>query len=236
MTTPAQITICIVTHNNEKEFDIFASLLQKSINIPVIISVFDAGSVSETTKSIGKLLTFNNKGNYLDGGICGIGSAYNALLNTVTTEYCAFVPVNNIMSDDWLQTVLHHYKMIDESGVVSIKSQNDNLYISGLLADETIILNYLDKNNIISGLLFGKTSLLKEVNGFDVSMKINGYEIEEISHRIMLTGKKNYYVTHAKRYEMPVFNEVLFPNKTQERRVEFVKKIGENFKTTQHGQ
>lgn len=236
MSAPDKVTICVVSNNSENEFDVFSSLLHSSINIPVSIIVFDAGSKSESTKTIGKLLVHNHKGKYINGDVCRLSEAYNELLDNVKTDYCTFIPINNILSDNWLPTILHNYKMINDSGVVSIKSQNDNLYISGLLADENIILNYLEKNNTISGMLFGKTALLREVNGFNSSGKIDGFEFEEISHRIMLRGKKNYYVTHAKRYEMPICNETLFPVKTNETLLECAKTFVENFKKSRHGE
>jgi hypothetical protein len=84
-------------------------------------------------------------------------------------------------------------------------------------------------------MLFGKTELLKDVGGFDANNDIDGYEIEEISHRIMLKGYLNFYVQNAKRVELPIENSILFPQKTEQTIYNYRKKLKDNFKKTNDG-
>jgi hypothetical protein len=179
----------------------------------------------------------NNKGVYdrVEKPIY-IGEAYNRLLNSVETKFCAFIPINNLLSYGWVQEILHEISMVNNSGAVSIKSQNDNLYISGLLSGESIRLSYLQKDNNVGGILFAETELLKNVGGFDETNSIGGFEFEEISHRIMLQGKSNYYIHRAKRIELNIDNDILFPKKNEKTLNNYRIKLKENFiKTQQDG-
>lgn len=230
------VALCIVAHNSPKEFKLFTWMLDKATTYPCKYYILDNGSDSESTIQECQNLWTNNKGIYdrVQSPI-RVSECYNRLLNAVEQEYCVFVPINNILSDGWVQEILHRIKSIDMAGAVSIKSQNDNLIISGCLSDEKIKLCYRQKDNNVKGMLFGKTELLKDIGGFDTESDIDGFEFEEISHRLMLSGRQNFYCHSAKRIEMPIENEILFPKTTEERLSNYRKKLQINFKTTQDG-
>jgi GT2 family glycosyltransferase len=230
------IALCIVTHDSPKELNRFAWSIEHSTTYPCKYHILDNGSTSNEAITIAQTLWLNNKGVYDSvNKPMFLGQAYNRLLDSIERKYCAFVPINNILSHGWLQEILHEKDMIENTGAVSIKSQNDNLYISGLLAGDEIRLSYLQKDNNVGGILFAETELLKRVGGFDESNTISGYEFEEISHRIMLEGKCNYYIHRAKRIEFEINNPILFPEKTEQTIYNYRKKLKENFKKTQDG-
>jgi hypothetical protein len=230
------IALCIVTHDSPKELNRFAWSIEHSTTYPCKYHILDNGSTSDEAITIAQTLWLNNKGVYDSvNKPLYLGQAYNRLLNSIERKYCAFVPINNILSYGWLQEIVHEISVVDNTGAVSIKSQNDNLYISGLLSDESIRLGYLQKDNNVGGILFAETELLKRVGGFDESNSILGYEFEEISHRIMLEGKANYYIHRAKRIEFEINNHVLFPDKTEQTIYNYRNKLKENFKKTQDG-
>jgi hypothetical protein len=234
MTFFNDIALCIVTHDSPKELSRFAYCIEQTTTYPCKYHILDNGSTSQIAITTAETLWTNNKGLYdrVEKPMF-LGEAYNRLLNSVETKYCIFIPINNLLSHGWLQEILHEISMIDNTGAVSIKSQNDNLFISGLLADESIRLSYLQKDNTIGGILFAETQLLKKVGGFDESNTILGYEFEEISHRIMLMGKANYYIHKAKRIEFEIDNPILFPVKTEQTVFNYRTKLKENFKKTQ---
>jgi hypothetical protein len=236
MSTFEKVTICIVSNNSATEFNRFAWMIEHNTTYPCKYHVLDNASTCEKAITIGQTLWLNSKGVYDQVATpIKLGEAYNRLLETIDTEYCAFIPINNILSYGWIQHSMHQTKAIDSAGVSSIKSQNDNLYLSGLLSDEKIRLCYLQKDNNVGGMLFGKTELLKDVGGFDANNDIDGYEIEEISHRIMLKGYLNFYVQNAKRVELPIENSILFPQKTEQTIYNYRNKLKDNFKKTNDG-
>jgi hypothetical protein len=234
MTFIDDIALCIVTNDSSKELSHFAYSIEQSTTYPCKYHILDNGSTCENAIMTSQTLWTNNKGVYdrVEKPIY-IGEAYNRLLNSVETKFCAFIPINNLLSCGWVQEILHEIRMFNNTGAVSIKSQNDNLYISGLLAGESIRLSYLEKDNNVRGILFAETELLKTVGGFDESNSFAGLEFEEISHRIMLQGKSNYYIHRAKRIEFEVKNQILFPDITEQTIFNYRNKLNENFKKTQ---
>ena len=230
------IAICIVANDSPIEYSRFINLLNYSANYPFKYYILDNGSKCQETIDVSEKAITENKGVFerVESPI-KLSECYNKLLNKLESKYCAFVPINNILSLAWIQTMMPHLKSIENAGCASIKSQNQNLFISGLLVDEKIKLYYHQKSGNVSGMLFCETDLLKKTDGFDAVNEIDGFEFDEISHRILMQGKVNFYVQNAKRIEMPIENKILFPPQTDEIRRNVRKKLEENFKTTQHG-
>ena len=231
------VAVCLVAHNSPKEFSMFVEHLDNATTHPCKYHILDNASTDNETIVACQSLWIDNKG-VLERTETPLklGACYNKLLNTVERKYCAFIPMNNILSNGWLQNVLFEYETIKDAGLLSIKSQNDNLYLSGLLSnDEKIKLTYLQKDNNVGGILFGKTDTFKDAGGFDTENNIDGLEFEELSHRVMLQGKINFYIQNAKRIELPIINSMLFPEITDETRKNYRNKLQKNFKTTQHG-
>jgi hypothetical protein len=215
----------------------FIEHLQKATDYPCKYHILDNASTEQETVMACQSLWLDNKGVFEQTETpMKLSACYNRLLNTVERKYCAFIPMNNILSYAWLQYVMFEHESIKDAGLISVKSQNDNLYLSGLLSmDERIKLCYLQKDNNIGGMLFGKTDTFIDAGGFDCESNIDGLEFEELSHRVMLQGKINFYIQSAKRIEIPVKNSMLFPEITNETRMNYRKKLQNNFKTTQHG-
>jgi hypothetical protein len=230
------IAICVIANDSYKEYSRFIEFMNYSANYPFKYYILDNGSQCQDAIYVSEKAITENKGVLirLESPI-KLSKCYNKLLNMVQAKYCAFVPINNILSIGWIQVLLSELKRIDNSGCASIKSQNQNLFISGLLIDENIKLYYHQKNGNVSGILFSETNTLKSVGGFDETINIDGMEFEEISHRVLMQGKINFYAQFAKRIEIHIDNSILFPACNDEMIINFRNKIEENFKLTQNG-
>jgi poly(A) polymerase Pap1 len=103
-----------------------------------------------------------------------------------------------------------------------------------LLAPEDILLNvHITENNTVNGLMMFEMEKLKNIGEFDERLKAPGFEFMEFCFRFSANGHKNYYIMRNSCVRMKLKNEVLFPKRTDQSKLEYRTQIEIMVKTKQ---
>lgn len=127
----------------------------------------------------------------------------NVLLPYCSGDYILVFYDYGYMFDDWLKKLISSYQQIENSGVISILSNNHsdeflNYYNEKdlcyfLSMEENMECKYFD-NNVVSNFMFFSKNLLDQVGALNINLN-EKYVLWEYCYRAGLLGKYNYYLT-----------------------------------------
>lgn len=123
----------------------------------------------------------------------------NVLLPYCSGDYILILQDYGYLDYDWLKNLISSHQFIENSGVISILSNNqedqffnDKQLCFFLNVDENMDCRYFD-NNLVSGLMFFSKELLSQLGA--LNNKLNQkYVLWEYCYRAGLLGKFNYYL------------------------------------------
>lgn len=147
-------------------------------------------SESENPKKVNNFVYSENSINVYE--------AFNKLFVLVNEDYICSIPFGIIVNDDWYFNLLNCYETINLSGIVSIHTGIDNVYYTSTLSEGENLKTIIKPENEdepILGIYFIKTSIVRQIGGFDKNLFNTGCETKEICWRYRKNGYINYYVT-----------------------------------------
>jgi hypothetical protein len=157
-----------------------------------------------------------------------LANAYNLFLKKTTEPYICLFPINILVNQSWLENLYAAYESCTESGVMSIRSGEENSLLTPILHEsESDNLNdvWLSNKNTVENILFFHQALITKTGLFDEDLNASGFEQEEFCIRASSNGYKNYYITKNTCVKVSVENELLFPEKTHEALINFKKNV-----------
>lgn len=226
------IGVCIVTNNNEAETKYFIDNLIKNTGGNCTLYIYDYQSKDEEfvlyleQLSNGKKVHFRHFTEELK-----LATIYNIMLSDVKEKYIAILSINNIVEYDWTAELLYHYKNIDNSGCIGIKSQQDDVKLTSMLFhnvlkdEDELRTIYIKDINFIDTPVFFERSRIKDVGVFDETLKNFGNEMNDFSFRFMSCGYHNYYVKNTFCIKTYLDNQFLVAHKTKDGIAEIKSKI-----------
>lgn len=187
------VTGCIVTYNNMSTIDKAISSLLSCTEIPFKLYVVDNGSTDGTVEHIKKKYPAVTL--IQSGGNIGFGAGHNFILDKLDSDYHAIINPDIVIKDDVLAKMADYLNENDDIGMLSpeIRFPDGRLQILGkkkpclryLVASRLrgngepsdVLKEYamLDKDlskpvdiqNATGCFMFIRTSLFKEIGGFD---------------------------------------------------------------------
>lgn len=234
------IGICVLVHGNFHETKFFFENLLNSTNIKFRLYVFDFGNEDNRTTEYVKQLCTDTKGYYR-----GVDKAmnrtniYNQFIQVVSEQCFCFVPINAIVSKNWLEELDSNYKSIQESGCIGVKHSKDETYLTGALyhtphkEEDEMKTVWTNKHQVIDSIMFFNRDRLSLIGSFDERSTATGFEMHEFSFRFLGNGFKNYFVKKASYIKLPVNDPILFPILTKSAAAEFKTQIDLMFKVRQ---
>lgn len=226
------IGVCIVTNNNEAETKYFIDNLIKNTGGNCTLYIYDYQSKDEEfvlyleQLSNGKKVHFKHFTEDLK-----LATIYNIMLSDVKEKYIAILSINNIVDIDWTTELLYHYKNVENSGCIGIKSQQDDVKLTSMLFhnvlkdEDELRTIYIKDINFIDTPVFFERSRIKDVGVFDETLKNFGNEMNDFSFRFMSCGYQNYYVKNTICIKTYLDNQFLVAHKTKEGLAEIKSKI-----------
>ena len=96
-----------------------------------------------------------------------VGECLNHLLGSVHQEYCAFVPVDALVNQNWLIDLLTQYSILNNSGVLSIRNGSEKLALSPQLHKKAVYGEEAELKNVLTNEYYtveGSAIFQKEFN------------------------------------------------------------------------
>lgn len=148
-------------------------------------------------------------------------SVINHLLKKIDNKIVCIVPVNLLVSKDWLEDLIVSYTNCENPGVISIRTGNEKTLLTPLIHHSWIGEDYfynvwVSEGHSVEGLTFFKKSLIDTIGFFDENLNAPGFELSEFCLRLTALGYKNYYIRNQTCVKIDLENEILFPKKTHE--------------------
>jgi len=226
------VAVCIITNNSVFETIYCLERLMSTTNVNFRFHILDNASSDKRIIDYCKALCEETKGYFKPvSRRISTAEASNLLLNTVYQQFCVTMPVNILVSNNWLEDLLTAHNSCSKSGCVSIRNGNEKLHFmpiihEQLLSPEDILKNvHITENNIVNGLMMFDMDRLKEVGEFDERLKAPGFEFMEFCFRFSANGYKNYYIMRNSCVRTKLENEVLFPKRTEESKFQYKTQI-----------
>jgi len=125
-------------------------------------------------------------------------TAYNKLFIKAKHEYVCIMQPDVFLQEHWLTELMHSHEIIDNSGVVSIPNNLDNVAFSPLLdySKENFINVFIPNNNLVNknGVCLFLRQYLYLIGAFDESVILDGNELNQFQMRCTAKGFNNYYI------------------------------------------
>lgn len=147
---------------------------------------------------------------------------YNQLLEQVIEENIILFPINCIVDFSWLEDLLTELNTLSNPGVACIRPAGTKLTYEAVLQNsfskgEDAIGLILSLNPKINTVIGFKRSILEQVGKFDTTNKFYGLEVSEWAVRSSVMLFNNFYVRKQACFQLPIKNEWLFPEVTEEK-------------------
>jgi len=231
------IAVCIVTNNNEWETKFFIDNLIKNTGGNCTLYIYDYQSQNEDFITYHEKICIGKKAHFKHfTENVKLATIYNIMLSDVKEKYIAILSINNIVNCDWETELLYHYKNIQNSGCIGIKSQKDEVKLTSMLFhnalkdEDELRTIYIKDINFIDTPVFFERSKIGEVGVFDENLENLGYEMSDFSFRFMPYGYNNYYVKNAFCINTFLENQFLVAHKTKDGLSEIKTKINKLIK------
>lgn len=223
--------ICMVLNNNYYQTRYCIENLLAKTNEEVSVYILDNGSKEEKLKKYLKETCAQKKWVLKTVKIpITLSKAYNLIINLVSENYCCLFPINILVNKGWAEVLLNEYKSCEKSGIVGIKNGTEKVSLGPILCKCETSEDYLkyvwfSKYNTIEGLIMFERQKLDKTGGYDEKLNAPGYEALEFSFRFSGNGYQNYYLPKQSCVKVDILNETLFPEKTKEGAVGFMKEV-----------
>ena len=173
---------------------------------------------------------------YLDCEAIG-SKRYSRSMNEIISQYKDIVkyvcvlPINIILGEGAIEELLFWYKKIENSGVISIPTKYEELWLSPFTAvdSDKVYPLWVNGKNYVEGVLFFSVATFYALGCYDETVSdIEGFEDRYLCYMAGEINKDNYYIVDA--CCCLVVNNNILPAKTAEKFNNFKKIVEDNFK------
>ena len=231
-----ETAVCLITNNNYLETRYCIENFMQKTSHTYRLHILDNGSTNSELIGYLEHLAKKHKGyfkHYVNP--VSLAECYNFLLQTVYQENCVFFPVKFLVDDDWLEDLITSLDTIQNCGVACIRPIDTKISFTPLLhnswsEEDDYLESVIATRDKINTVIAFKKKVVDEVGTFDQQLNSPSFEISEFCFRVKINGHNNYYIRKQSCYQIPVQNQILFPEITKENIANFKQAIETMYK------
>lgn len=190
------ITICLFTH---KDYWITRYVVEKLLSstfMELELLVFDNNNDKRTLDFLENLINSKEYPRLLTVGtirdsLTNKAEAYNKLLKEAKWDYIAFLEANVLLSNNWLEDLFYYHKLIDNTGIASIRQQKEFVQFTSILdKNDEMSLVLRSKDNFINLPFILNKQIIQKFGVFE--QKDNW--LKDYCEKLSKEGYNNFYI------------------------------------------
>lgn len=178
-----QLSILVTNYNKEKYISYILTMLMEQITEEVVVHIYDDGSTDESVKIISQVLEEyegdNIYAHFMPNNM-GTGAIRETALQNVDTPYFIFVDADDLLSENYVQTILKYIKKEPQIDIhrfsVRVYPIGGTVCFGFSLWDKVLRTQFVRDNNLHFN------TELRNMEDKDFMDRLYSYEPTESSH------------------------------------------------------